>query len=180
MGAGKHDDCSWRDQVFYEQTLNTIGRPCGSSRPPREFKLPVVLSREEVRLVLSLVRIPVYRTCLTTIYSCGLRLDGRRAASGGRRRKAAWSCASRQGKRERQSRCRNRPSSMLREFWKTHRSSQWLFPAPPRRASPRTWTKKSARSPVRACRAPFTAPGRKPELPKTRTYTHCAIPMPRI
>jgi site-specific recombinase XerD len=26
---------------------------------------------------------------------------------------------------------------MLRQFWKTHRSPQWLFPAPPRRGLPR-------------------------------------------
>jgi hypothetical protein len=33
-----------------------------------------VLSREEVRRILALIRIPVYRACLTTIYACGLRL----------------------------------------------------------------------------------------------------------
>jgi site-specific recombinase XerD len=61
-------------KFFYEQTIHRDWPTLRFVRPPHEFKLPVVLSREEVRLVLSNVRIPVYRTCLTTIYSCGLRL----------------------------------------------------------------------------------------------------------
>jgi hypothetical protein len=36
--------------------------------------LPVVLSCEEVRRIPKEVRTPVYRMCLKTIYSCGLRL----------------------------------------------------------------------------------------------------------
>ena len=43
--------------------------------PPKQYKLPVVLSREEVRRILAEVRIALYRVCLTTIYSCGLRLS---------------------------------------------------------------------------------------------------------
>src|SRR5689334_10871065 len=39
----------------------------------KERSLPVVLSQEEVRSILAEVRAPVYRVCLTTIYSCGLR-----------------------------------------------------------------------------------------------------------
>ncbi len=43
-------------------------------RPAQEKKLPVVLSTAEVRLILGCLRRPHYRVCLTTIYSCGLRL----------------------------------------------------------------------------------------------------------
>jgi integrase/recombinase XerD len=46
-------------------------------------KLPVVLSRNEVRAVLSAVRHPVRRMALTTIYALGLRLgEGLRLESG--------------------------------------------------------------------------------------------------
>jgi integrase/recombinase XerD len=46
-------------------------------RPVREKKLPVILSRDEVRRILGGVRLPVYRACLTTIYVCRLRpLEG--------------------------------------------------------------------------------------------------------
>ena len=61
-------------KFFYEQTLHRDWPTLRFVRPAYEFKLPVVLSREEVQLVLSHVRVPVYRMCLTTIYSCGLRL----------------------------------------------------------------------------------------------------------
>jgi site-specific recombinase XerD len=61
-------------KFFYEHTLHQNWTTLGFVRPQREKKLPVVLSREEVRRILSQVRIPVYRACLTTIYACGLRL----------------------------------------------------------------------------------------------------------
>ena len=43
-------------------------------RAPREKKLPVILSPEEVRQILGCLRLPRYKVCLKTIYSCGLRL----------------------------------------------------------------------------------------------------------
>ena len=43
-------------------------------RPAPSTRLPTVLSRDEVRQILGLVRIRVYRECLTTIYAGGLRL----------------------------------------------------------------------------------------------------------
>jgi len=44
-------------------------------KPEQEKKLPMVLSREEVKQVLGSVRKAHYRVCLGTIYSCGLRLQ---------------------------------------------------------------------------------------------------------
>jgi site-specific recombinase XerD len=48
-------------KLFYEQTLQRQWPTLRLIRPPREKKLPVVLSREEVRRALGAVRIPVYR-----------------------------------------------------------------------------------------------------------------------
>lgn len=62
-------------KFFFETTL---GRPfpvLGLVRPGKRVKLPVVLAREEVRLVLDLIRHPVARMVLTLIYACGLRLS---------------------------------------------------------------------------------------------------------
>ncbi len=120
-------------KFFYEQTLKRDWPTLRFVRPPREFKLPVVLSREEVRLVLSLVRIPVYRACLTTIYSCGLRL-----LEGARLQVSSIDSARMvlhihgKGKRDRYVPLPQPTLHVLRQFWKTHRSSQWLFPAPTR------------------------------------------------
>ncbi len=61
-------------KFLYEKTLDRKWPVFDVVRPPRRKKLPVILSAEEVRKILSQVRIPVYRVCLTTIYSCGLRV----------------------------------------------------------------------------------------------------------
>ncbi len=62
-------------KFFYEHTLNRSVATFRLVRPPRERKLPVVLGADEVRTILSLVRSSSYRVCLSTIYSCGLRLQ---------------------------------------------------------------------------------------------------------
>ena len=62
-------------RFFFEQTLRREWTTLRFVRPAREQKLPVVLSRDEVRRILGCVRLPVYRACLTTIYVCGLRLQ---------------------------------------------------------------------------------------------------------
>ena len=62
-------------KFFYEKTLKRSWRVLGIERPPRPRRLPVVLSVEEVRQVLALIRNEVYRTALRLIYSLGLRLN---------------------------------------------------------------------------------------------------------
>ena len=62
-------------KFFFE---NTIKRPWPTLlfiRPGRTKKLPVVLSRDEVHRLLGGIDSLRYRVCLTTIYSCGLRLS---------------------------------------------------------------------------------------------------------
>lgn len=61
-------------KFFFEQTLQRQWLTFELVRPPKSKKLPVVLSRIEVRRVLDCVRLFHYRVCLTTIYACGLRL----------------------------------------------------------------------------------------------------------
>ena len=60
---------------FFEHTLNRDWTTLSFVRAPREQKLPVILSLEEVRRLLGCVRLPRYRVCLSTIYACGLRLQ---------------------------------------------------------------------------------------------------------
>jgi site-specific recombinase XerD len=61
-------------KFFYEKTLDKTFDIFNIIRPKRESKLPVVLSREEVRKILKNIRVLRHRACLTLIYSCGLRL----------------------------------------------------------------------------------------------------------
>jgi len=93
-----------------------------------------VLSRAELWRILDEVRIPVYRACLTTIYSCGLRLmEGARLAvpdvDGDRK---MLHIHGKRGK-DRYVPIPGSTLELLREHWRTHRSPQWLFPAPTRR-----------------------------------------------
>jgi len=62
-------------KFFYQYTLKREWPTLDLVRPAKEKKLPVVLSVEEVHQVLGCVRRRHYRVCLTTIYSCGLRLQ---------------------------------------------------------------------------------------------------------
>jgi integrase len=61
-------------KFLYQYTLKKAWPTLELTRAPREKKLPVVLSTDEVRRVLGCIRRPCYRACLTTIYSCGLRV----------------------------------------------------------------------------------------------------------
>jgi integrase/recombinase XerD len=61
-------------RFFFAVTLQRQWPVLGLIRAGKEKKLPVVLSRAEVRTVLGCVRAPVYRSCLNTIYGCGLRI----------------------------------------------------------------------------------------------------------
>ncbi|MDD1749134.1 MAG: site-specific integrase [Methanothrix sp.] len=117
-------------KFFYEQTLKQPWSTLRFVRAPREHKLPVVLSRKEVRHILSLVRLPGYRACLTTIYAGGLRLQE------GTHLQVADVDSARMvlhihGKRKQDRYVPLPPSilKLLRTHWCTHRSPVWLFPA---------------------------------------------------
>ncbi len=61
-------------KFFYTQTLERQWTLFDLVRPQRERRLPVILTRNEIQRILKCVRFPIYRVCLLTIYSCGLRL----------------------------------------------------------------------------------------------------------
>jgi site-specific recombinase XerD len=120
-------------KFFYQQTLKQPWPTLQFVRPQAEYKLPVVLSREEVRRLLPLIKQPAYRACLTTIYAAGLRLQE------GTHLQVADVDSARMllhihGKRK-QDRYVPLPHSLLqllRVYWRSHRSPLWLFPAPTR------------------------------------------------
>ena len=119
-------------KLFWEKTLR---RPWPAEvelvRANPRFKLPVILSASEVRRVLARVALLDHRICLTTIYSCGLRLgEGLtlevRDIDAGR-----MLLHLRQGKgnQDRYVPLPGRTLELLREQWKTHRHPTLLFPA---------------------------------------------------
>jgi integrase/recombinase XerD len=118
-------------KFFYEQTLQRQWATLDLARPAREQKLPVVLSLSEVHQILSrLYRLP-YRVCLTTIYSCGLRLREGVHLQVGDIDSARQMVHVRQGKGG-QDRYVPLPAGtlgLLRQYWSWHRHPVWLFPA---------------------------------------------------
>ncbi len=111
-------------------TLQRHWPALGLIRAFKEKKLPVVLSRIEVRTLLNCVKALVYRICLITIYACGLRIsegvalqigdvDGQRKVLRVRGK----------GNKDRQVPLAEPTLESLRAFWKLHRSEPWLFPA---------------------------------------------------
>jgi site-specific recombinase XerD len=121
-------------RFLYEQTLKQAWPTLRFVRPAPSTRLPAVLSRDEVRHVLALVRIPVYRECLTTIYAGGLRLlEGARLQIADIDSGRMLFHIHGKGKRDRYVPLPTPILSRLRDYWRTHRSREWLFPAPTRR-----------------------------------------------
>lgn len=118
-------------KFFYEYTLRREWPTLTEVRPPKEHKVPVILSREEVHRILGCLRQAHYRVCLSTIYSCGLRLEE------GTRLQVSDIDSARmmihihpgKGGRERYVPLPQRTLEMLRAHWVTHRHPVWLFPA---------------------------------------------------
>lgn len=103
-------------------------------RAPRAKKLPVILSVEEVRPMLAHLKLLRYRACLTTIYSCGLRLQEGTHLQGPDIDRARMLVHVRHGKgaKDRYVPLPPRTLAGLRPYWQTHRHPRWLFPAPGR------------------------------------------------
>ena len=117
-------------KFFYQYTLKREWPTLDLVRPAKEKKLPVVLSVEEVHQVLGCVRLRHYRVCLTTIYSCGLRLqegvhlqvadiDSARMLVHVHRGKGA---------KDRFVPLPQHTLDLLRGYWAAHRNPTWIFP----------------------------------------------------
>ena len=121
-------------KFFFE---NTIKRPWPTLlfiRPGHEKKLPVVLSRDEVRAILSNLELLRYRACLTTIYACGLRvseginlrvehIDSARGFI------HVQGSKGKMGKKDRYVPLPKKNLQLLRQQWKSHRNKVLLFPS---------------------------------------------------
>jgi len=118
-------------KFFFEQTLHRDWNTLHIVRPAKEKRLPVILTAEEVRRILSAIRLLRYRACLTTIYSCGLRLKE------GTHLQVADIDSPRmfvhvrlgKGGKDRYVPLPQNTLELLRQYWKTHRNPVWLFPA---------------------------------------------------
>ena len=130
-------------KFLYQTTLKRDFSLTGVPVPKRRKHLPVVLSREEVRAILRRVRSLRFQACLKLIYACGLRLGEacRLAPADIDSARGVVLLRNAKGGTDRQVPLPPTLLPLLREFWKTHRNSRWLFPAQScghRRGSPAT------------------------------------------
>ncbi|MCH7839886.1 MAG: tyrosine-type recombinase/integrase [Planctomycetes bacterium] len=98
-------------------------------RQPNRKRLPDVRCDADCRRLIAAIKHPVYRGCFALVYACGLRIGEAVALP-------ISAIDSKQlilrviGKRnkERALPLTEPTLAMLREVWKNHRSTQWLFP----------------------------------------------------
>ena len=116
-------------KFFYEQTLQREWTILDVVRPPRERRLPVVLSREEVHRILGRLRQPCYQACLSTIYSCGLRLqEGVQLQVSDIDSARMMIHVRGKGNKDRYVPLPGRTLELLRAYWATHRHPVFIFP----------------------------------------------------
>jgi len=120
-------------KFFYETVLGQEWTTYEIPRARKEKKLPVVLSREEVHCILAQVKKPAHHAFLSTVYSCGLRLQEGLRLKVGNIDSDRKLVAIRQGKgaKDRYVPLPQSTLELLRTHWKTHRHPTLLFPRQP-------------------------------------------------
>jgi len=118
-------------KFFFINVLQRQWHTLKLAKAKREKRLPAILSREEVKSILSQVNTPHNYAYLQTIYSCGLRLqeglylevsdiDGKRNMIHVHRGKGA---------RHRYVPLPRATYQLLRKYWLTHKNRKLIFPA---------------------------------------------------
>jgi site-specific recombinase XerD len=98
--------------------------------PKRPQKLPVILSREEVRHFLECVASHKHRTILTTCYAAGLRISETISLkpSAIDSQRMVLHVVQGKGQKDRYVMLSPRLLEILREWWRSERPTSWLFP----------------------------------------------------
>jgi len=119
-------------KFFYQKTLNRKWTKAKLIKPKKEpHKLPIILSAQEVRRVLKVIRPFRHYAILATIYACGLRIsEAIRLQVNDVNSERGFLHVRGKGARERYVPLPPRTLEILRMNWKRHRNPVWLFPAP--------------------------------------------------
>jgi site-specific recombinase XerD len=119
-------------KFFFKKTLGREWKIFDLIRLPQKKKLPVVLSYEEVKKVLSHIHHPTYRMCLTLIYACGLRLNeclNLRIKDVDRNLMVVRVVKGKGDKMRHVPLC-GHILKLLRQYWRLQRPRPWLFQSP--------------------------------------------------
>jgi site-specific recombinase XerD len=116
-------------KFYYEKVLGREKKYYKVERPRKERKLPTILSKQEVNLLLDLSVNIKHKCILTTIYSAGLRrselinlkvedIDSKRGLI---------RIIGAKGKKDRHTLLSEKLISLLREYYRIYQPSKWLF-----------------------------------------------------
>jgi site-specific recombinase XerD len=121
-------------KFMYQKTMDMDFKVFGIVKNPRGKKLPVILTREEIKKVLTNVRVLRHRACLTFIYSCGLRLHEAvsMAPADIDSKRMVVHVKNAKGRKDRLVPLPQYTLRLLRMHYKTHRNKNFIFPAPGR------------------------------------------------
>ena len=121
-------------KFMFEKTLDMEFKVFGIVKNPRGKKLPVVLTREEVRKTINLIRILRHKACLALIYTCGLRLHEATSISPADvdSKRMVIHIKDGKGRKDRIVPLPQCTLQILRAHYKTHRNKKFIFPAPGR------------------------------------------------
>jgi len=117
-------------KFLYEKTLRRDWSLTGVPVPKRKKFLPVVLSRQEVKSILSRIREIRHRACLSLIYACGLRLGEacRLEVTDIDRERGLLRIRNSKGTKDRYVPLPAAILPLLGDCWRSHRNAKWLFP----------------------------------------------------
>jgi site-specific recombinase XerD len=126
---------SWMNQtisalkILFVEVLKREWSRLDIPRPRREKKLPLILSREEVLMILNALRNIKHRAILTITYSAGLRVSEARCLKISDIDSARMLVRVEQGKghKDRYSVLSPITLKLLRVYWKMYRPKHWLF-----------------------------------------------------
>ena len=116
-------------KFFYVETLHREWQVDKVPRPKRESRLPVVLSRQELKQIFDATANAKYRIILKTIYSAGLRLSEAARLKPHHIESDAMRIRVEQGKgkKDRYTLLSHTVLAELRDYWRTYRPTIWLF-----------------------------------------------------
>ena len=117
-------------RFFYTHTLHQKVPIERIPFPRRERKLPLILSRDEVKAVLEAPHNLGHRTLLAVMYGCGLRVAEvaqLKVSDIDSTRNVLWvRCG--KGRKDRQTLLPAKLLELLRSYWRSKRPADWLFP----------------------------------------------------
>ncbi len=133
--SGSVGERGGNEPLYPEKVLGREKQYYKVERPRKERKLPTVLSKQEVNLLLDLSVNIKHKCILTTIYSAGLRrselinlkvedIDSKRGLIRIRGAK---------GKKDRNTLLSNKLISLLRKYYRIYQPKEWLFEGQKRR-----------------------------------------------